>query len=113
MKLDKRILIGILIIGIVAICVGVTGIGSHEAKPSNLPQIEEPDTPRYTEEAVIGIATNYVESQGKVAMQRYTNGAPLEARYQGNGLWEAYIPTKGIGGHTITVYVDERTGAVH
>jgi len=115
MKLDKRILVCLLIVGIVAIGVGVARINSLGCG-----KVEE-YVPRYTEEAVIGIAKNYLESQGKDTGQYYKR----VGYYSGNGLWKVLfchmvVPDTYLGqksaeeqGNCLIVYVDERTGAVH
>lgn len=96
-------LIVALIVGIMLITIGIL-------QPwQNTSQNTPPDTPRYTEQAVIDMAMSYVKNIN-ICGGRY-NPTDGYAAYLGVGLWRVEVHTSQRG--IVTVHVDEKTGTVH
>ena len=100
-----------LIVGlIVLLVVGITLVTVGILQPwQNTSQNTPPDTPRYTEQAVIDMAMSYVKNIN-ICGGRY-NPTDGYAAYLGVGLWRVEVHTSRRG--IVTVHVDEQTGTVH
>ncbi|MBA7503065.1 hypothetical protein ES706_01671 [subsurface metagenome] len=100
-----------LIVGLIALLVvGITLVTLGILQPwQNTLQNTPPDTPRYTEQAVIDMAMNHVRNIN-ICGGRY-NPTDGYATYLGVGLWRVEVHTSRRG--IVTVHVDEKTGTVH
>ena len=92
-------LIVALVLGITLVTVGIL----------QLWQNTPPDTPRYTEQAVIDMAMSYVRNIN-ICGGRY-NPTDGYATYLGVGLWRVEVHTSQRG--IVTVHVDEQAGTIH
>ncbi len=101
-KTKNPLIVGLIILLAVGIALVTVGI----LQPwQNTP----PDTPRYTEQAVIDMAMSHVKNIN-ICGGRY-NPTDGYATYLGVGLWRVEVDTSRRG--IVTVHVDEQTGTVH
>lgn len=95
---------------IVALILGITLVTVGILQPwQNTSQNTPPDTPRYTEQAVIDMAMSHVRNIN-ICGGSY-NPTDGYATYLGNGLWRVEVHTSR--SEIVTVHVDEQTGTVH
>ena len=111
-KLTLIILLGV---GIAMMCVGlVLALGGFEIGRER--DISHGDTPRYSENMVIYMADNYLESRGRYPQCEYVTDSSYalhkDVYYRDDEVWEVRYycrsgDQKGTGNLKVTVYVDD------
>ena len=120
--MDTRLKV-LLSVGLVMMCLGLVAVLAgaqvgcqHSSEQAGAER--EIDTPRYTEDAVINMAKNYLEAEYLYDVENEI--ASSSAEYLGNGLWKVEFfgkqaprtcPRQTDIPHMI-VYVNEKTGVI-